>query len=101
MGLSQESGDLPDEIILRGIQLTAVSKLQISFGDADIVGGGADRGSLSFCRKLRRDLQWLRLWFSFRRGRFGFDGRPGPRLLAYRRYRLSRRLNFRRLGRSF
>ena len=101
MGLSQESRNLSDEVILRGIQLAAVSKLQIPFGDADIVGGGANRGSLSFCRKLRRDLQRLRLWFSFRRSRFGFDGRPGPRLLTYRRYGLSRRLNVRRLGRSF
>jgi hypothetical protein len=62
--------------------------LQIAFGDADIVGGGANSGGLVFCRKLRRDLQRLRLGFRFRRSRFGFNGRPGARLVGDSRHGL-------------
>src|SRR5260370_4428422 len=100
MSLGEESGDLTDQIILRGTKLAAISGLQIALGHADIIGGGANGGGLVFCRELRRNLQRLRLLFRFRRSHFGFDGRPGAWLLGDGRHGLRGRLNIRWLGGS-
>src|SRR5260370_7183812 len=76
MSLGEESGDLTDQIILRGTKLAAISGLQIALGHADIIGGGANGGGLVFCRELRRNLQRLRLWSPFPRRHFRFPARP-------------------------
>src|SRR5260370_36343924 len=76
MSLGEESGDLTDQIILRGTKLAAISGLQLALGHADIIGGGANGGRLVFCRELRRNLQRLRLWLRFRRSQLCFGGPP-------------------------
>ena len=71
MRLREESLNFIDEVFLRGFQLFAGGHLQISFRDANVVGGAARGLGLLPRRKLRSD---LRRRFRFGLGRLGWGG---------------------------